>query len=1631
MRKFIPLYQQFEERVADLKGSVYADDTILTYRQLNSRANRLARYLRDHGVCKGDAVAILLDHSVLIPEAVLAIHKAGAHYVPLSKSSPASYHRQILEDANCKAVVSDCPFDIDRWQAIDISQPGRFDHLSEENTGTEVSPEDTAYILFTSGSTGKPKGVIISHGNLAYYLRWFVDVFMPQLGGVPAFTSGLRFAASVTQLFAPLLTGHDMVMFPPGTITDPKALFEQFAAFPGTGLYIVPTLWQEHLNYARGRSVSAPAFVLLSGERVTDKLKEDSFACFPDVPFWNLYGPTETVANICYEKLSKHRAVTIGRVLEGSEALVAGVDGKKTEGSGELLVHGPGVFSGYLNRPELNRKVFVEINGKTYYRTGDLVKPAANGKFSFLGRKDRQIKWNGVRIELEALEDALLRIPGISRAVVLPVDFGDYRQTPVAFVERSGSEPGKREINEVLAQRFPTDNLPPDIVFYERFPTLPNGKADLKSMTGKYKLAKTAIATRFNGIDSELAHLISEIALIDVRNQEDDILEAGVNSMAVIRLLNRINSRYNTAITLAEFYANSRFDSLVSLIGKRQREQPQVQEIQEPEFYPVAFNQKALWIADQTRETQNAYNIMVHIDLVGKGLSFERIEEALRSLIHDEKILRSVFAEHQGTLMRRVVDSSEVDIVKIPLKKDENPEGYLKRYDTGLLKETGKPPVRLIVFGISPDSFRVTLIAHHIIFDGISTGIFGTALIKKLENNPSATSGQYGKFVQEQLRKAANNDFDEGLLFWENELRDADTFLGLPTDFPRPARQDYGGDVVVYRTGNQFKNRLENFCKAHKITPFRFLLGAYSLLLHKITDRDSLLVAFPFANRQSEALENAIGYFTNVVLFKSKVSGDETLLGYLSDADARLRGSMPFWEVPLEMISSRLEVRTDPAFNPLYQAMFAFHEPKPRGISPSGFHYQITEAKNRGAKFDLFLEVQESDSDLELRFNYATALFSRQRAEKFVDYFLRIADYLLTQPNGRFKDLTLIDQAGKDAIERWNATTREYDGPMTLFALFESACKRYPDHTAVESPSGSCTYAELYRDVEKYARVLSGAGISKARPVGIRMQPGRPMLIAILALARSGVPYVPLDPNYPKARIHQIIKASGLKTVICEQHEQDKWAEDLVFDLPPDETAGMQPAQSAGEDDLLYIMFTSGSTGTPKGVPVANKGVANYLKWFTEEYAIGVHDKFLHQTSINFDISVLELFSPLITGGTLVFSPPEEVKIWDKVIATMKEKKITLVQYVPSAIWGLLAHLDSCRELNLRILFSGGEELTEELRNRILAKLDCRLVNLYGPTEASIYVSGMVCNSTAGPVYIGKPIYNMKMHILDKYLNPVPVGETGEIYLSGIGVVKGYLNNEEQTRKRFVANKFTGERMFRTGDKGRYAEDGNIEYLGREDMQVKIRGFRIELNEIAHEIRKIPEVEEAVAMVHEKDPTDKRIVACYTLKPGAIEIGKDHVRKRLKETLPVYMLPSEIVRLDKMRYLPNGKVDKKGLLNQLNRIRMINKRKDIFRESVIESKIRSIWEKVLGHADFGLSDNFFDVGGHSLLLLQLKETIEKDLNKKISLTELYKHTNVRSMAQTFIRQWKEKNVIPDIKSRAAMRKQVPFRRRRP
>jgi surfactin family lipopeptide synthetase A len=914
--------------------------------------------------------------------------------------------------------------------------------------------------------------------------------------------------------------------------------------------------------------------------------------------------------------------------------------------------------------------------------------------------------------------------------------------------------------------------------------------------------------------------------------------------------------------------------------------------------------------------------------------------------------------------------------------------------------------VSLLKLGSEDHVFLATV--HHIAFDGWSIGIFLDEVMAAYSSLCSGTKNdlpdlplQYLDYAAWQREYLQGDRLDRQLAYWKQTLAGAPASIDLPTDFPRPPMQTFRGGKETVLIPSEVSDKLKRLGRGEGVTLFMTLLAALNVLLSRYAGQDDVVVGSPIAGRSRPELEHIIGFFVNTLVLRTDLSGNPGFRELLARVRESALGAYTHQDIPFEKLVEELRPERDLARNPIFQVMFVLHnEPNQKREIPDAVLSSFN--KDFGtALFDLTVVATETPEGIRTAFSYNADLFRPETIQRMAAQFQNIVQAVIGDPTITVADIPLLnEQERHQLVVGFNQTQMPYP-PVCLPQLFEERVRRNPEAMALRCGDQALSYRELNRRANQLAHYLRKRGVGPETLVGLYVERSVEMAVALLGIMKAGAAYVPLDPAYPKDRIAFIledskagllitqqnligaISASGIRCVSLDAEQQAIAAEPVE-----------NPTPLTRPENLAYVLYTSGSTGRPKGVQVEQRNLVNFLSAMQHEPGLNADDVLLAVTTLSFDIAGLELYLPLVTGAQVAIASREEAMDAAQLMRRMREWAVTVMQATP-ATWHMLLAAGWQGNPKLKVL-CGGEALPPELAEQLVPRCG-ELWNMYGPTETTIWSSlYRVRSNTKGVAPIGKPIGNTQLYVLDKNLQPVPLGVVGELYIGGDGVARGYLNRPELTNEKFVADPFrttAGARLYRTGDLARYLPDGNLLFLGRGDTQVKLRGFRIELGEIESVLVQHPAVKRAIAMVREDMPGDKRL-ACYVVPVAGRTVEPAELRSHLKAHLPEYMVPSAFMVLEALPLTPNGKVDRRAL----PRPEAKGAGERIAPRNELEGLVMQAWEKVLGVQSIGVTDNFFELGGHSLLAVRLMAEIEKTTGKLLPLATLFQGATVEYLA---------------------------------
>ena len=849
----------------------------------------------------------------------------------------------------------------------------------------------------------------------------------------------------------------------------------------------------------------------------------------------------------------------------------------------------------------------------------------------------------------------------------------------------------------------------------------------------------------------------------------------------------------------------------------------------------------------------------------------------------------------------------------------------------------------------------------------------------------------------------------EQLGYWREQLSGAPAVLGLPVDHVRPAVKSYQGAHERLELSAELTAALKALSREQGVTLFMVLLAAFKVLLWRYSGQADVVVGTPIANRQQREIEGLIGFFVNTLALRTSIEGNESFRNLLKRVREVCLGAYQHQDVPFEMVVEEMAVERALNHTPIFQVMFALQNTPGSELLLEDVEISVLEVESGTAKFDLTLRVREDEGRLRGQVEYDTNLFEAGRIKRLVGHYERLLQELVRDGEQAVGAVPLLGaEERQQLLYEWNQTSAPVPDSC-LPELFEAQVERTPEAVAVRCAEQQLSYSELNQQANQLAHHLRGLGVGPEVLVGVMLERSIELVVGLLGILKAGAAYLPLDADYPGERLRFML-AEAQAPVLLTQRETitalPEYAGQVVYVEPEWEQFAEESEenlrQEIGADNLAYVIYTSGSTGEPKGVQISHGAICNHLQWRQGAYPLSGSDRFLQKASVSFDISVWEIFGPLLAGSTLLLAKPGGQQESAYLTRLMAEEKVTVAHFGPAMlqVWLQEPELEQCQ--TLRQMFCGGEPLTVEQRDSFFARLQAGLCHQYGPTEATVDALVWECQADDGEVIpLGRPIANTRAYVLDEELQPAPLGIAGELHLAGVGLARGYLKRADLTAEKFIPDPFSeegGERLYKTGDRVRYLADGTLEFLGRLDQQVKIRGFRIELGEIESVLNKHPAVRQSVTIAREDVAGDKRLVSyIVAAAEGPVEIGE--LRRHLREMLPDYMIPSAFILLAELPLTPSGKVDRRAL-SAPDSLRWETEQGYVAPRTPIEEVLASIWANLLGLEQVGINDNFFELGGHSLLATRLMSQIRDALQIDLAVRQLFEHPTIAELAQS-------------------------------
>jgi len=1672
--------QQFGNNIA-----IACSDQTISYSDLECKADNVANALIAAGAA-GSPVGIMAENSVEVIASIIGILKSGNAFVPFDPNIPGKRIEAMLAETLPQYYLADPKFygklrettdrlGIEAKVITTESVGSRFDaRCNSELIGSSgaciagsrscvgLGPDDLCYVYFTSGSTGRPKAIAGRYKGISHFICWEIEAL-----GLSSETRVSRFLnftfdGSLRDIFAPLCVGGTVCV--PGsldTMLDARKLIEWLNLNQINLIHCVPSLLRSIINEQPDPS-NFPHLrhVLLAGEPLLPSDVKKWISIFGErVQLVNLYGTSETtMAKFVYfvkAADAERQTIPIGKPMPGARGAI--LDEKRRVCPpgviGEIYIRTPYRSLGYFNRPDLTQEVFVQNPlspdpQDIIYKTGDLGRILEDGNFEFLGRKDRQVKVRGGRVELSEIESHLISHQDVEEAAVVDYKDPSHNSYLCAYIV-TNKELNPTELREHSATHLPDFMIPSVFVRMDKLPKTISGKVDRRSLPRpareqidknvRYVAPRTPVEETLAGIWT-MACGLTRIGI------NDNFFHLGGHSLMATQIISRIRSVFQVELPLQSLFEAPTIAGIAkkveqALKGEQVLFAQPIGQVAGSTDSPLSFAQQRLWFMEQLKPGNAAYNINVALKLNGP-LNVIVLEQALNEVSRRQESLRTAFLVAGGkptqfiSPLRRfslpLIDLSRLIESQVEIElKHLMAVGARRPFDLSLV-----PLWRGILLRTDENEVVLLFTMHHIISDGWSFGVLVEEMARLYEEylhgvRPSLPelTIQYTDFTYWQRQWFGTEFLNPQVEYWKRQLADSPPALALLPDKPRPPISTFRGASEFFLLPRELSRAVRETSSREGVTMFMFLLAAFYTLLYRYSGQDDLAIGTAIANRTRQEIEGLIGFFANTLVIRTRFSGRLNVRELLAQVRKVALEAYANQDLPFEKLVETLQLERDLSLTPLFQAAFAYqHEPR-EVLSLPGLAITLLKIDNGAAKYDLHLSLTESGEILSGTMEYNTDLFDRATITRMIGHYKRLIESLVSDLDRPLSDLSMLaEDESRQILAQWNNTYTPLRRDRYWHHILEERAVEGADAVALVFDEQHLTYRELNRRANQLAHRLRRMGVGPEIRVGICLDRSLEVVTALFGVLKAGGAFVPLDPSYPAERMGYMLAKAQVSALLTQEklleripHRADS---SVCFDTEQNSIErenDTNPDWLLLPENLAYVIFTSGSTGTPKGVMIEHKGIANLGMSMQRACGLSEESRILQFASFSFDASVYEIVTAVQSGAPLHLGSKESLMPGPNLLTSLRDQAITSVLLPPSV---LSIMLDS--ELPaLSQLIVGGEACPKEVvstwsRGR-------RFFNAYGPTETTVIATIAECFGNHEIPAIGSPIDNARAYLMDDNWASVPISVPGELYIDGIGLARGYVDCADLTAERFIPNPFSqhqgevGRRLYKTGDWARYHPDGNLVYLRRLDGQVKLRGFRIEMGEIESALNRHPGVRDAVVILQGEGAERQRLVAYITpafLASVGVFNGEGHgsqhhqeppfdrswqvttesLKSHLKLSLPDYMVPADFIFIEELPRMPNGKVDRRALL-RIDGVRATPKKEFIAPHTEIERQIAALWKEVLGLDAVGIDDNFFDLGGHSLLVVRLHARLTEMFDKKISITDMFQYPTIDSLVR--------------------------------
>ncbi len=1462
---------------------------------------------------------------------------------------------------------------------------------------------DGAYIIYTSGSTGKPKGVIVPHRGV---VRLVINTNYIKFKNTDRILQNIAivFDASVFAIFGAFLNGLPLYPIQKDKLLDFGYLEKYIKDNKITIINLTVSLFNKLIDY-NPKVFDKARVILIGGEAVLPKtvniLKKNS----PHIEIVNVYGPTENSDLSSCHIIEKQyeKSVPIGKPVSNSTCYILDKNQNLLPIGvpGEICVGGDGVAIGYLNNQKMTEEKFIpnKFGKGKLYKTGDLGYWQQDGNIQFISRIDKQVKIRGFRIELKEIEAKILEFGDIQECAVIVVQ-NDSTQILVACIGTK-NDINTDELNRYLKTQLPFYMVPLKYMVMENLPLNINGKLDSKKLLEQLSDIQEDMVKPINKMQEELVEIWKKV--LDIKNVgiNNSFFEVGGDSLAAITMSELLYEKYNIKIPVRDILNNLTIEDLASIIkNSKTLDDTPIKKVPIREYYPLSYAQKRVYYASKMIGEDNlVYNVPGAI-LIDKILNENKVEKCFEKIIENQSAFRTYFVVEEDDVRQKIQES-----VKFNVKSFQNRSSEMKEIIKAFPKPfdlENAPLLRVELHYLDNEKTLLLLDSHHIIMDGSSLQIlinnfyklYNEESIDNLEIEYKDYAVWENDFIESEEIKEAEN-------YWINKFKDSDIpSINLPYDYSMPAVRTYNGDKITKKINKKDFDKYLKYAKELNVSPYMLFMSAFFVLLYKYTGQEEIILGSPTAGRDNYKLKNIIGMFVNNLVVDAKIKSDNKFTEFLNEIKEQVVQDLMYQNYPYDLLVKKLNLSTDNTRNPLFDVMFAYQNTGDKKLTIEGQEAEFINAQGNIAKFNLSFEIDPSTRVASLE--YRTDLFKKETIERLFKHYINTLEKIVENKDIHIKDISIISETEKDIIlNKFNDTKTDYPNNKTICQLFEEQVKKTPNNVAIVFEDLKMTYKELNEKANQLANYLKTQNLSSEDIICVLLDKSIEMIIAILAVLKNRCAYLPIDMDFPKERIDYIIKDSKSKILLTSTkliNKSNPSIKSICIDLDMVNIYGdnysKENLEAIGRShDLAYIMYTSGSTGNPKGVMIENKNVVRLVK-NTNFIEFKENDKILQTGSIVFDACTFEIWGALLNGLELYIIKKNELLDASLLQDYILKNDISIL-WVTAPLLNQLCEENPHIFNSVNTLLTGGDILSPKHISMLKsANKKLSIINGYGPTENTTFSCCYnIENVSDSSIPIGKPIANSTCYIISQDGIIQPIGIPGELWVGGDGVGRGYFNNIELSKEKFINSPFDStERIYKTGDLVKWLPDGNIEFLGRIDNQIKIRGFRVELSEITAKISEFEDIKEAFTIFDIVN--DEKCICSYIVSSKKIDIYK--LKEYLKEFLPLYMIPKYFMQVENLPINQNGKINKNLLPKFIN---IKEKKKNLILPTTKDEEILyNIFKNILNYEDLSITDDFFDIGGDSISAMRLQiEALKNNIN--ISYSDIFTYHSVEKLAK--------------------------------